>query len=477
MVGRLAFILLAVGACSDPALTRRSGSGDERATPMPGDASIDSSSQGLPCAVRKITDARCAAQCHNSPPNFGAPVSLVSWEDFHRQAVLDPTHKVYEATRDRLHRSGLGRMPQNDTLSPADLATLDAWLGQGAPPGVDCRGTIEPPAGGDAGKGDSGKGDRGQGSYDAALPDAPADEGTDCVEFRAHGQQSPHDVSPFAHTPLLPFPEEFYNCFVFNSPWNTPVQGLQFQTLIDNSRVLHHWLLYQNPQSGQDGTSSACIGQHSGQALVTGWAPGHNELRLPADVGLELAPPTGSYVLEIHYNNPSAQPFQDRSGIRICATKKFRPKTASITWAGTERISIPPRAQANASGTCRPARLGLGANDPIHIFAAWPHMHKTGTHMLTVINRASGGQETLVDQPFSFDSQVTYDVAAVINPGDSLLTTCSYDNTTTGAIGFGPSTTQEMCYDFLYAYPAHALDHPPTGMVVSSAATNLCTDN
>ena len=104
-------------------------------------------------------------------------------------------------------------------------------------------------------------------------------------------------------------------------------------------------------------------------------------------------------------------------------------------------------------------------------------MHKTGTHMLTVINRASGGQETLVDQPFSFDSQVTYDVAAVINPGDSLFTTCSYNNTTAATIGFGPSTTQEMCYDFLYAYPAHALDHPPTGMIVSSAASNLCTDN
>src|SRR5882757_2649641 len=98
MVGRLAFILLAVGACSDPALTRRSGSGDARATPMPGGSNIDSSSQGLPCAVRRITDARCAGQCHTSPPNFGAPVSLVSWEDFHRQAVLDPTHEVYEAT-------------------------------------------------------------------------------------------------------------------------------------------------------------------------------------------------------------------------------------------------------------------------------------------------------------------------------------------------------------------------------------------
>jgi hypothetical protein len=34
-------------------------------------------------------------------------------------------------------------------------------------------------------------------------------------------------------------------------------------------------------------------------------------------------------------------------------------------------------------------------------------MHKTGTHMLTVINRTSGGQEILIDKPFSFASQVS----------------------------------------------------------------------
>jgi len=469
VVGRIALIVFAVAACSAADLRSRPSSGDGGVAPTTGSSTATTSEpHRLPCAVRKITDARCAAKCHTSPPNFGAPVSLVTWEDFQQQAVLDPKRKVYEAAADRLHRSGLGRMPQNDTLSPVELGTLDVWLGQGAPQGDDCGvATTQPAVSADAGPS----------SYDAALPDAPTDDGTDCTELRAHGQQTPQDTSPFAHTPLLPFPEEFYFCFFFNSPWSKPVQGLQFATIIDNSHVLHHWLLYQNSRSTTDGSSSLCDGQHPGEALVTGWAPGHNDLQLPADVGLELAPPTGSYVLEIHYNNPSAQPFQDRSGIRICATKSFRPKTASITWAGTERIDIPARSQANASGMCRPGRLGLNATDPIHVFAAWPHMHKTGTHMLTVINRASGGQETLVDKPFSFDSQVTYDVSAVVNPGDSLFTTCSYDNTTAGTIGFGPSTTQEMCYDFLYAYPAHALDHPPSGMIISSAAVNLCTDN
>src|SRR3954466_14200000 len=134
MLGRLALIVLAVGGCSEAALSPRHGSGGAGGAPVPGaDITTGPKPAAIPCAVRTIPDARCAAQCHTSPPNFGAPMSLVSWVDFHRQAVLDPTLKVYEAAADRLHRAGMGRMPQNDTLSPADLGTLDAWLGQGAP--------------------------------------------------------------------------------------------------------------------------------------------------------------------------------------------------------------------------------------------------------------------------------------------------------------------------------------------------------
>jgi hypothetical protein len=136
-----------------------------------------------------------------------------------------------------------------------------------------------------------------------------------------------------------------------------------------------------------------------------------------------------------------------------------------------------PRATGTASGKCDPGRKGLGTNEDIHVFNAWPHMHKSGTRMATTINRKGGGQEIMLDKPFNFASQIGYDIAVDIHPGDSLFTTCYYDNTTAGPIGFGPSTTQEMCYDFLYAYPAHALDHPPFGAIVTSAAANLCTDN
>jgi hypothetical protein len=416
---------------------------------------------GLACRAKAITDARCAGTCHSAPPKFGAPMSLASFSDFQRPAQ-DPSRKVYVSAADRIHRNGTGRMPETETLIGMEMATLDAWFAAGAPAATSCGGA---PPSIDAGP-----------RYDASLPDAPTDDGTECIEFRAHGEQTPGDRSPF-DTTKIPLPGvEFYACFNFSSPWKQSVQGIQFDGIIDNSEMLHHWLLYQSPIGTTDGTYSYCYGQHPGLALITGWAPGNNGLQLPPDVGLELPPTTGSYMLEVHYSNPNLKPFLDRSGVRICTTSKFRPKTASITWAGTERINLPPRAMGTAAGKCDPLRKGASPTEPIRIFNAWPHMHKTGTRMTTVINRMGGKQELLIDKPFNFASQVGYDVNVDIYPGDTLFTTCYYDNPTAGAIGFGPSTSQEMCYDFLYAYPAHALDHPPGG-IITSAAANLCTDN
>ncbi|MET0593821.1 MAG: hypothetical protein ABW133_14050 [Polyangiaceae bacterium] len=420
------------------------------------------SGNGLPCNVKTVLDSRCSGACHAAPPAFGAPVSLVTWQDFQRTSPKNASMKIYQSVADRIHRSGTGRMPETGSLSAAEMKTFDDWIAAGAPSGDNCG--VAPPSG------DGGT------RIDSGLPDAPTDDDTSCVELRAHGQQASNDKTPFDSTSIFLPPPEFYMCFNFTSPWKDVVQGLQFNTIIDNGAVLHHWLLYQTPLPVTDGSSATCIGNHPLQALITGWAPGNQDLQLPPDVGLELAPPTGNYVLELHYSNPNGTPFKDASGVRVCASKKFRPKTASITWTGSEKISLPPRAPGQAAGKCIPGRVGLGPNDPINIFAAWPHMHKLGTRMSTMITRANGAQEMLIDQPFNFASQVSYQTPAVLNPGDTLLTTCSYDNTTTGSVGFGPATTQEMCYDFLYAYPAHALDNPTIGPIVTSAASNLCVD-
>jgi hypothetical protein len=84
-------------------------------------------------------------------------------------------------------------------------------------------------------------------------------------------------------------------------------------------------------------------------------------------------------------------------------------------------------------------------------------MHQLGTGLKTEVTFGDGKQMTLGPWPFDFNSQVSYATPFILRPGDSLTTTCEYNNTTNAAVATGTSTTAEMCYNFVTAYPAGAL--------------------
>jgi hypothetical protein len=303
------------------------------------------------------------------------------------------------------------------------------------------------------------------------MPTPPVDptdaEIETCYELRAHGRPMPRDTSGYK----LP-PGETYTSFIFKAPWTQPVQGLRFRHLQDNAAVLHHWILYTENAPTADADIQSCAlngllgflcGQGSTRSMVTGWAPGRGDFRLPEGVGLELPKPGATLALEMHYANygPAQMTVQDRSGVEVCVTSKFRPHTASISWLGTESIRVAGNARATASGTCRPRREGLSnSSEPIHILYSWPHMHRLGRHLTSVVNRTSGVQETLYDGDFTFEYQTVHETPLLLAPGDSITTTCSYENGTPASVGFGQSTAEEMCFNFVYAWPAHALDNP-----------------
>lgn len=102
-----------------------------------------------------------------------------------------------------------------------------------------------------------------------------------------------------------------------------------------------------------------------------------------------------------------------------------------------------------------------GSRQDIHIFRAFPHMHTYGVRLSTTIERAAGGSDPLIDVPYDFNSQILYDTPAIVHPGDRLITQCYYNNTTTSHIVLsGERSTDEMCINFVFAWPARALSHP-----------------
>jgi hypothetical protein len=363
----------------------------------------------MPCDVQAVLNKSCAT-CHGTTPQFGATFSLASASDVRAkgQAILQRT-----ADKQRPMPP-----PPNALLTTEERAVLEKYINGGAPAGTCLDPT--PPSNGGAGGG----------------PTRPNDPDVTCYKMTAR--------SGATQKFTVPTTPDFYHCFNWAPPWgNKKVQVVGAYPLIDNAAVLHHWLLYNADAAVQDATSSDCIGAHPNAALIAGWAPGGEPTTVPSDVGIGLG--TGGFVLELHYNNAIGEGQLDASGVEVCVTEKIRPKEAAVHWLGTQALN-----KTVATGTCIPKEP-----KEITILSSIPHMHVQGRHMKTVINRAAGGTEILIDKPFDFETQVGYLTPAVIKPGDTLTTTCTYAQPTP----FGEGTNQEMCYNFVLAYPAGALGH------------------
>jgi hypothetical protein len=428
--------------------------------PPPRDASRDtgpiSAALSLPCDVQTILKERCN-NCHGTVRDFAAPMSMVTHADLMAPAPLTPKSKVYEELALRIRDEG-SPMPPDGMLSEQEIRTLESWVEAGAKArasGDKCAAVDEPAPPKDAGPPPE----------EDPYKDLKGPE--DCeqtFDFRAH---DPSDKTKDFTVPAgstLAGTADRYICFYFKPPWPGESQGLWFASMLDqpNTPILHHWLLYGTDAAVHaDGAVAPCSAAEPGAYLLAGWAPGAADVTMPQDVGLSMPTgPTAGLILEVHYYNDTGKEVQDKTGMRLCTAKaNTREHTAAVHFTGTEGICVPPgRKGFEVSGACNPKR---GQGD-IHILSVWPHMHKLGTHMKVTINRQNGTKELLHDKAFSFNKQIQYDKGDIIlKPGDTMTTTCTYDNDNTTPVTFGEKTSDEMCFGFITAWPAGALAVDP----------------
>jgi hypothetical protein len=174
------------------------------------------------------------------------------------------------------------------------------------------------------------------------------------------------------------------------------------------------------------------------------------------DVGLVLDYPY--FYLQIHYNNSQYADGADASGVAFCTVpaSQARPNAAGVVTLGKVPFSIPAGAtNYPVTGTCTSLSKD---GSTITIIAGSPHMHKTGSGFETqhLRNGANIGDiDNIPPGTWSFDNQHPYPLVPrrPFLPGDQLKTTCYYTNPTASVINFGPRTEDEMCFDFMTAYP------------------------
>eukprot|EP00475_Leptophrys_vorax_P029026 TRINITY_DN4232_c0_g1_i7.p1 TRINITY_DN4232_c0_g1~~TRINITY_DN4232_c0_g1_i7.p1 ORF type:complete len:617 (+),score=18.32 TRINITY_DN4232_c0_g1_i7:188-2038(+) len=258
-----------------------------------------------------------------------------------------------------------------------------------------------------------------------------------------------------------------YWCQVFEIPLTKVAHAVEWGPVINSSepKVLHHSLLYGCPVDANVHASDSvfeCENRVPCNVTFGLWAMGGRPFVYPADVGMKVGPGHFTkFVLQMHYSNPNGLAgVVDNSGIYL----KFAPPRkydagimASIVY--DRMILIPPGMPSwtrinVCSGECTKYAF---EKQPIKIFASAHHMHALGRQLYTDVYRDGKKVSNLTRSDYyDFTAQqiLALDKPFELQPGDELRTTCVWDSTsrktlTTG----GPTSTMEMCMDYLLYYP------------------------
>jgi mono/diheme cytochrome c family protein len=362
------------------------------------------------CAASRVLQEHCGS-CHSDPPVAGAPMPLVQPSDLLAASPYLPERKVLELVRARIH-DARRPMPPQGTLRDDVLAPLEAWLA--ADPAAQAASTA---------------------CAELGPRPMPPPWPADCEKIYTIRSHDPDDPSkPFR----VPAGAEFVGGVSVDPPWgNVPVQALMIRPLIDNAKVVHHWVLASGAPDSNFGN------------WLWGWAPGGtSSTELPDDVGMYI--PAGLINLDMHYYNTGKTDELDSSGLEICVTTKFRKHTASMNMDfNAFPLALPPQ-RSQASGECR---VITTTEEDIHVLALLPHMHKLGTHMSVSVLH-DGVETVLHDAPFNFTEQRLHPQKdVIIHNGDVVRTRCTYTNDTNKLVFSWESSDQEMCVSFALHWP------------------------
>lgn len=414
------------------------GSRAEAPTAPPAKPKIGRASQGstpLPCELRSVLATSCQS-CHASSPGAQAPMALTTLEDWKAPSVSQSERTVFELARLRVHN-------QDAPMPPSGRMRLDA----GALAVIDAASRADLEAGPALCNGQPME------QTDPSNPTDPLEaEIGECYRLSVHGRSAPDDDTPY----LVPAGESNV-CFVFEPPWG-PAPDVQVISIRShNGPLVHHWILSDMHREYTDGqilaTGPLCV---RGARRQFGAFARNQQARqdMPEGVGL-LMPSGGTGVgltLSMHYNNLGGDPTNDDTYVEICTAKTRRPNTAEVLQLGPGYFMLEPHRATTATGTCTVTGMA-----DVHILRSFPHMHARGRSLDTLIQRADGKTETLIDMPFNVDDQLVYDTPATLHTGDKLLTTCHWQNDTDRTIVVGEGVEDEMCINFVTVWPRDAL--------------------
>lgn len=250
---------------------------------------------------------------------------------------------------------------------------------------------------------------------------------------------------------LQPGASDTYRCVRLTLTEDTYITNIMAQAPTGT----HHTVLsiVSSGVAGDDGEYNCNVSELGTQMLYASGV-GTSPLDFPANVGLKLAAGTQIH-LNLHLYNTSDAVLEGNTSIMVRRVATQPPMLAEMVFAGKILFEIPGPTPENPGPISHDVIGGCDDSPAFTLFAVWPHMHKLGVHQkFEVITGADTA--VLHDAAYNFEEQEYYLQSPEIQvpQGATIRVTCSWLNTTGGAVPFGESSDEEMCFSGMYRYPA-----------------------
>jgi hypothetical protein len=206
------------------------------------------------------------------------------------------------------------------------------------------------------------------------------------------------------------------------------------------------------------------------QLLIPTQSP-NVQLRFPKGVALQIDPHQQVF-LNPHMRNPSGEAVVPDVRFNFYAAKKGSVKhyAEGLTFGNSNAIDVP------AGGDQTLASEWIVPFDLTVILLA-THQHRLGTHATIELVRPDGAARDLLVETFDWEHprSVWPQGGLRLEKGRRLRLTCSWHNTESHAVRFGPETTDEMCYGIGFFYRDADDSTPVAGSgCIPSAKGLLC---
>lgn len=320
--------------------------------------------------------------------------------------------------------------------------------------------------------------------------------------------------------PYTPSTEEAddYRCFLLDLEFPEP-KYLTATTVLPGNGLVHHVLVYglqgqqiaeaRQRDAADEGPGYTCFGgpvnfgiRRSVASLediaatlenvdfptqLSAWVPGHSPTVYDEGMAMRIEADT-VLVMQIHYSAVAGDPIADTATEFQAVLTDDEPEWLSTTTPLAQQgIEIP----AGEVEVVETLSLPYYGDEPLRLVGMTGHMHLLGTAIRGDVVRADGSEQCGLHIPeWDFGWQESYrfepDATLLVNDGDALRVTCTYDNSAANQpvvngeqiaprdVEWGDGTLDEMCLLYLRSVRPFTPPESPDAPACSPACADEC---